>query len=95
MHPPPTAIADHNSCDGPGMNTSSTSPTETAPAEGAVTPTSITVPEHTVEIVSDSGEGAQKCGQLARSVSILTISALPPLPPPTAPTAQKRNRRQG
>ena len=28
----------------------------------------IRVPEHTVEIVSDSGEGAQKCGQTFGSV---------------------------
>ena len=31
-------------------------------------PETIRVPEHTVEIVSDSGEGAQKCGQIFGSV---------------------------
>ncbi len=36
---------------------------------GAVRRTSLRVPEHTVEIVSDSGEGAQKCGQIFGAVS--------------------------
>ncbi|MEE8361597.1 MAG: 2-oxoacid:acceptor oxidoreductase subunit alpha [Gemmatimonadales bacterium] len=100
MHPPPTAIADYDSFDGPGMNTSTTSATETAPAEGAVTPTSITVPEHTVEIVSDSGEGAQKCGQLFGRVSarmgngVWTVEIIPAeiQPPARTPGSASGNR---
>ena len=86
--------------DGPGMNTSTTSATETAPAEGAVTPTSITVPEHTVEIVSDSGEGAQKCGQLFGRVSarmgngVWTVEIIPAeiQPPARTPGSASGNR---
>ena len=47
------------------MNSSSSNSVESSTAtvlEGP--PTLIRVPEHTVEVVSDSGEGAQKCGQL-------------------------------
>ena len=32
-------------------------------------PSVIRLPEHTLEIVSDSGEGAQKCGQIFGAVS--------------------------
>ncbi len=38
-------------------------------ATNAAGPVVIRVPEHTVEIVSDSGEGAQKCGQIFGQVS--------------------------
>src|SRR5512143_1464455 len=38
-------------------------------ASAAPTRSTIRLPEHTVEIVSDSGEGAQKCGQIFGSVS--------------------------
>ena len=44
--------------------------TETVPRTGgAARRKSLRVPEHTVEIVSDSGEGAQKCGQIFGAVS--------------------------
>jgi 2-oxoglutarate ferredoxin oxidoreductase subunit alpha len=47
-------------------------PSADAPAAvGAARPAPrvLTLPEHTVEVVSDSGEGAQKCGQIFGSVS--------------------------
>jgi 2-oxoglutarate ferredoxin oxidoreductase subunit alpha len=53
------------------MDASST-PVGEVPAAPAATrppPRVLRVPEHTVEIVSDSGEGAQKCGQIFGSVS--------------------------
>jgi 2-oxoglutarate/2-oxoacid ferredoxin oxidoreductase subunit alpha len=44
--------------------------TESVPRPaGARRRKSLRVPEHTVEIVSDSGEGAQKCGQIFGAVS--------------------------
>ena len=51
------------------------------------------VPEHTVEIVSDSGEGAQKCGQIFGAVSakmgngVWTVEIIPAeiQPPPRVP----------
>jgi 2-oxoglutarate ferredoxin oxidoreductase subunit alpha len=43
--------------------------TATTPVVGAAKPSTLLVKEHTVEIVSDSGEGAQKCGQLFGQVS--------------------------
>ena len=51
---------------------SSSSPVVTKKARAskdAAGPVVIRVPEHTVEIVSDSGEGAQKCGQIFGQVS--------------------------
>lgn len=88
----PNRDCHHDSFDGPGMNTSTTATTETAPADGATLPTSITVPEHTVEIVSDSGEGAQKCGQLFGRVSarmgngVWTVEIIPAEIQPPNPT---------
>ena len=38
------------------------------------TPTLIKRSEHTLEIVSDSGEGAQKCGQIFGAVSATKIT---------------------
>jgi 2-oxoglutarate ferredoxin oxidoreductase subunit alpha len=63
-------------------------------------PTSITVPEHTVEIVSDSGEGAQKCGQLFGRVSarmgngVWTVEIIPAeiQPPARTPGSASGNR---
>jgi len=51
------------------------------------------VPEHTIEIVSDSGEGAQKCGQIFGAVSakmgngVWTVEIIPAeiQPPPRMP----------
>ncbi len=56
-------------------------------------PTATRLPEHTIEIVSDSGEGAQKCGQIFGAVSakmgngVWTVEIIPAeiQPPPRAP----------
>ncbi|HMU60819.1 MAG TPA: 2-oxoacid:acceptor oxidoreductase subunit alpha [Gemmatimonadales bacterium] len=56
-------------------------------------PTVTRLPEHTIEIVSDSGEGAQKCGQIFGGVSakmgngVWTVEIIPAeiQPPPRAP----------
>ena len=58
------------------------------------------VPEHTVEIVSDSGEGAQKCGQIFAAVSakmgngVWTVELIPAeiQPPPRVPEGASGNR---
>ncbi len=60
----------------------------------------IRVSEHTVEIVSDSGEGAQKCGQIFGTVSakmgngVWTVEIIPAeiQPPPRTPTSASGNR---
>src|SRR5450830_925375 len=39
------------------------------PVELRAAPTVLKRPEHTIEIVSDAGEGAQKCGQIFGTVS--------------------------
>lgn len=59
-----------------------------------------TLPEHTVEIVSDSGEGAQKCGQIFGAVSarmgngVWTVEIIPAevQPPPRIPEGASGNR---
>jgi 2-oxoglutarate ferredoxin oxidoreductase subunit alpha len=59
-----------------------------------------TVREHTVEIVSDSGEGAQKCGQIFGAVSakmgngVWTVEIIPAevQPPPRIPEGASGNR---
>jgi 2-oxoglutarate ferredoxin oxidoreductase subunit alpha len=59
-----------------------------------------TLPEHTVEIVSDSGEGAQKCGQIFGAVSakmgngVWTVEIIPAeiQPPPRTPEGASGNR---
>ncbi len=69
-----------------------------APPESA--PTVIRLPEHTVEIVSDSGEGAQKCGQLFGRVSarmgngVWTVEIIPAeiQPPARTPGSASGNR---
>lgn len=56
-------------------------------------PSVLRLPEHTVEIVSDSGEGAQKCGQIFGAVSakmgngVWTVEIIPAeiQPPPRVP----------
>ena len=58
------------------------------------------VPEHTIEIVSDSGEGAQKCGQIFGAVSakmgngVWTVEIIPAevQPPPRIPEGASGNR---
>jgi len=60
----------------------------------------IRVPEHTVEVVSDSGEGAQKCGQIFGRVSarmgngVWTVEIIPAeiQPPPRTPPSASGNR---
>jgi 2-oxoglutarate ferredoxin oxidoreductase subunit alpha len=67
------------------------------PARG-VSPSVLT--EHTLEIVSDSGEGAQKCGQIFGSVSarmgngVWTVEIIPAeiQPPPRSPAGGSGNR---
>jgi len=63
------------------------------PAGQAGTPQVHRLPQHTVEIVSDSGEGAQKCGQIFGTVSakmgngVWTVDIIPAdiQPPPRSP----------
>ena len=60
----------------------------------------IQVPEHTVEVVSDSGEGAQKCGQIFGAVSakmgngVWTVEIIPAevQPPARVPEGASGNR---
>ena len=66
----------------------------------AVAPTVHRLREHTVEIVSDPGEGAQKCGQIFGSVSakmgngVWTVEIIPAeiQPPPRIPEGASGNR---
>jgi 2-oxoglutarate/2-oxoacid ferredoxin oxidoreductase subunit alpha len=63
-------------------------------------PAVIRVPEHTLEVVSDSGEGAQKCGQIFAVVSakmgngVWTVEIIPAevQPPPRIPEGASGNR---
>jgi 2-oxoglutarate ferredoxin oxidoreductase subunit alpha len=63
-------------------------------------PTILHFPEHTIEIVSDSGEGAQKCGQIFAAVSakmgngVWTVEIIPAeiQPPPRTPEGASGNR---
>jgi 2-oxoglutarate/2-oxoacid ferredoxin oxidoreductase subunit alpha len=63
-------------------------------------PTIVHTGEHTVEIVSDSGEGAQKCGQIFGAVSarmgngVWTVEIIPAeiQPPPRSPEGGSGNR---
>jgi 2-oxoglutarate ferredoxin oxidoreductase subunit alpha len=77
------------------------SPT-TALADFTASPpcTVLTLDEHTLEIVSDSGEGAQKCGQIFGAVSakmgngVWTVEIIPAeiQPPPRQPEGASGNR---
>ena len=80
---------------------SSISVVEQAPAVATVeTPSIIRVNEHIVEIVSDSGEGAQKCGQIFGAVSakmgngVWTVEIIPAeiQPPARTITGASGNR---
>jgi 2-oxoglutarate/2-oxoacid ferredoxin oxidoreductase subunit alpha len=74
--------------------------TGSAVLQAAAEPTVITAPEHTVEIVSDSGEGAQKCGQIFGAVSakmgngVWTVEIIPAeiQPPPRILEGASGNR---
>jgi len=63
-------------------------------------PTVVHCSEHTIEIVSDSGEGAQKCGQIFGAVSakmgngVWTVEIIPAeiQPPPRIPDGASGNR---
>lgn len=63
-------------------------------------PSVLRVREHTIEIVSDSGEGAQKCGQIFAAVSakmgngVWTVEIIPAevQPPPRVPEGASGNR---
>jgi 2-oxoglutarate ferredoxin oxidoreductase subunit alpha len=66
-----------------------------------VTPsTVVSLSEHTIEVVSDSGEGAQKCGQIFGAVSakmgngVWTVEIIPAeiQPPPRTPEGASGNR---
>jgi 2-oxoglutarate ferredoxin oxidoreductase subunit alpha len=73
---------------------------DAATTEGPVTPRIIRVPEHTVEVVSDSGEGAQKCGQIFGTLSakmgngVWTVEIIPAeiQPPARTPASASGNR---
>ena len=74
-----------------------TATTEAAPARDSATVHVLR--EHTVEIVSDSGEGAQKCGQIFGAVSakmgngVWTVEIIPAeiQPPPRVPEGASGN----
>jgi 2-oxoglutarate ferredoxin oxidoreductase subunit alpha len=67
--------------------------TSTRSARPAGAPSSLRLREHTIEIVSDSGEGAQRCGQIFGAVSakmgngVWTVEIIPAeiQPPPRIP----------
>src|SRR3990172_5586003 len=75
-------------------------PAQAAAPGGRTAPTILRVPEHTVEVVSDPGEGAQKCGQIFGRVSammgngIWTVEIIPAeiQPPPRTPPSASVNR---
>jgi len=80
----------------------STSPTPSQSPTTVLEPPSkvIRLPEHTVEVVSDSGEGAQKCGQLFGRTSarmgngVWTVEIIPAeiQPPARTPGSASGNR---
>ncbi|HEX9728037.1 MAG TPA: 2-oxoacid:acceptor oxidoreductase subunit alpha [Gemmatimonadales bacterium] len=82
------------------MPTSSPPSPATEPDVALIDHDLITVSEHTVEIVSDSGEGAQKCGQLFGRASarmgngVWTVEIIPAeiQPPPRSAASASGNR---
>ncbi|HWJ23914.1 MAG TPA: 2-oxoacid:acceptor oxidoreductase family protein, partial [Gemmatimonadaceae bacterium] len=88
---PPGAIASGELAPAPSP------PPSASPASGH---TLLRLPEHTIEIVSDSGEGAQKCGQIFGAVSakmgngVWTVEIIPAeiQPPPRIPEGASGNR---
>ena len=81
-------------------SSSPSAPAQAAPPGGRTAPTILRVPEHTVEIVSDPGEGAQKCGQIFGRVSaktgngVWTVEIIPAeiQPPARTPSSASGNR---
>ena len=79
---------------------SPSAPAQAAPLGARKAPTILRVPEHTVEIVSDPGEGAQKCGQIFGRVSaktgngVWTVEIIPAeiQPPARTPSSASGNR---
>src|SRR3990170_2019372 len=75
-------------------------PAQSAPPGARKEPTILRVPEHTVEVVCDPGEGAQKCGQIFGRVSakmgngVWTVEIIPAeiQPPPRMPESASGNR---
>jgi 2-oxoglutarate ferredoxin oxidoreductase subunit alpha len=76
-------------------------PAASSAATAATAPPKVLrVSEHTIEIVSDSGEGAQKCGQIFGAVSakmgngVWTVELIPAeiQPPPRVPEGASGNR---
>jgi len=71
-----------------------------APSAPRPEPSLLRVDEHTVEIVSDPGEGAQKCGQIFGRVSakmgngVWTVEIIPAeiQPPARTPSSASGNR---
>jgi len=82
------------------LTPTSTSIPDQSPSARSGEPTVINAPEHTVEIVSDAGEGAQKCGQIFGRVSaqmgngVWTVEIIPAeiQPPARTPTSASGNR---
>ena len=80
--------------------TLSVAATETPPSQSTPDRRVLRCSEHVVEIVSDSGEGAQKCGQIFAAVSakmgngIWTVEIIPAeiQPPPRTPEGASGNR---
>ena len=82
-------------------NTQSLSPAGGPAAVAAARPAAVLqLAQHTVEIVSDPGEGAQKCGQIFGQVSarmgngVWTVEIIPAeiQPPPRLPEGASGNR---
>jgi 2-oxoglutarate ferredoxin oxidoreductase subunit alpha len=82
------------------MTSSTTVATKKAKAPKGGGPVVLRFPEHTIEIVSDSGEGAQKCGQIFGMVSARmgngawTVEIIPAeiQPPARTPAGASGNR---
>jgi 2-oxoglutarate/2-oxoacid ferredoxin oxidoreductase subunit alpha len=82
------------------MATTMTTPATDATLPLGTAPKTIRLREHTVEIVSDSGEGAQKCGQIFGAISarmgngVWTVEIIPAeiQPPPRSPAGGSGNR---
>src|SRR3972149_1575743 len=82
------------------MSPSTSAAAEASERRAATTPKVVRVSSHTLEIVSDSGEGAQRCGQIFGTVcarmgnGVWTVEIIPAeiQPPPRQPTSASGNR---
>lgn len=82
------------------MSSSAAAAAEAPERRAAAIPNIVRVASHTLEIVSDSGEGAQRCGQIFGTVSakmgngVWTVEIIPAeiQPPPRQPTSASGNR---